>query len=68
MSTEPRVVETRARSLKGLTPESFKDFLLDNALSDGYVLNGWSRTLYQALAVTEWFICADFNDPNWPLW
>ncbi len=60
-----KVVQTRAKSLRSLTPDSFKDFLLDNANSPDFVLNGWSRTTYAALADSDWFVQTDFQDPDW---
>lgn len=62
-----KVVQFRASSLRKLTPESFHDFLLDNANSPDFVLNGWSRTMYAALAASDWFLQSDFHDPNWHL-
>lgn len=62
-----KIVELRAKSLRNLTSQSFQDFLLDNANSTDFVLNGWSRTMYAALAETDWFIKTDFQDPDWHL-
>ena len=62
-----KVVQFRTNSLKKLTPENFKSFLLDNANSQGSVLNGWSRTMYAALAASDWFLQLDFQNPNWHL-
>lgn len=56
----PRLVDLRSSSLKSLTARNFRDFLIDNANSDGFDLNGWSRTMYAALAETEWFCQIDF--------
>lgn len=64
-SEAAKVIELRSRSLRRLTPESFRDYLVDNANTTDFVLNGWSRTTYEALAATNWFIRADFTDPNW---
>ena len=63
----PTVMEFRASSLRKLTPEDFQRFLLDNANRRHSVLNGWSRTMYTALADTDWFLHADFQNPNWHL-
>jgi hypothetical protein len=62
-----KVVQLRANSLKNLSPESFRDFLLDNANTPDFVLNGWSRTMYTSLAWSDWFVQTDFQDPNWHL-
>jgi 5-methylcytosine-specific restriction endonuclease McrA len=62
-----KVVQLRTSSLKNLTPESFEAFLLDNANSLDFVLNGWSRTMYTALAASDWFVNTDFNIVNWHL-
>ena len=62
-----KVVELRTKSLRNLTPQGFNDYLYDNANSTDFVLNGWSRTMYAALAELDWFIQTDFEDPNWHL-
>lgn len=62
-----KVVQLRANSLKRLSPDSFQDFLLDNANSPDFVLNGWSRTMYTALAASDWFVQVDFGNPDWHL-
>jgi hypothetical protein len=53
--------------LRRLNEDSFRDYLLDNANSTDFVLNGWSRTMYAALAASDWFLQTDFQDPNWHL-
>lgn len=62
-----KVAELRAKSLYRLAPEYFREYLQDNANANDFVLNGWSRTMYQALADTDWFIRTDFRDPDWHL-
>lgn len=62
-----KVVQIRAGSFKGLSPEAYRDFLLDNANSADFDLNGWSRTMYNALANADWFWRSDFSNPGW-LW
>jgi 5-methylcytosine-specific restriction endonuclease McrA len=62
-----RIVQLRANSLKKLSPGSFQEFLLDNASSLDFVLNGWSRTMCTALASSDWFVKTDFRDSNWHL-
>ena len=62
-----KVLQLRAKSLRRLPPQSFRDFLLDNANSSDFVLNGWNRTMYAALANSNWFVQTDFEDPNWHL-
>lgn len=62
-----KVVSTRASSLKTLSPDSFRNYLLDGANSQSYVLNGWNRTMYAALAATDWFVQADFQNTDWYL-
>lgn len=60
-----KVVQLRKSSLQRLDAQDFRAYLIDNANSTDFVLNGWSRTMYTALAATEWFIETDFQDPNW---
>lgn len=62
-----KVIELRTKSLRRLPPEDFQEFLQDNADTTDFVLNGWSRTMYLALANTDWFIRTDFRVPNWHL-
>lgn len=62
-----KVVSTRASSLQSLSPDSFRSFLLDSANIQSYVLNGWHRTMYGALAATDWFLQTDFQNPDWHL-
>jgi len=62
-----KVVSTRASSLRTLSPDSFRNFLLDGANSQNLVLNGWHRTMYSALANTDWFVQTDFQNPGWHL-
>jgi 5-methylcytosine-specific restriction endonuclease McrA len=60
-----RLVDLRINSLRILSPEDFKAYLVDSANSSGFDLNGWSRTMYAALARTGWFWTADFACPDW---
>lgn len=62
-----RLMDLRSKSLQALHPAAFKEYLLDNARTDGFDLNGWSRTMYTALAETAWFLEADFTNPSWHL-
>ncbi|TAJ74910.1 MAG: HNH endonuclease [Sphingobium sp.] len=62
-----KVVELRSQSLRRLTPEDFREYLVDNANSTDFVLNGWSRTMYAAFAATNWFVEADFTNEDWHL-
>lgn len=62
-----QVVQLRVNSLRILTPEKFRDYLLDCANNPDFVLNGWTRTMYAALAASDWFLQSDFQDPNWHL-
>lgn len=59
-----KIMDFRKRSLKGLSSEAFKDFLLDGANTSDYDLNGWNRSLHAALAATDWFLTADFSRPE----
>jgi hypothetical protein len=56
-----RLIDLRRNSLRKLSSQMFKDYLIDNANCDGFDLNGWSRTMYAALAEAEWFCEADFT-------
>lgn len=60
-----KLVQLRQGSLRQLSPQNFQAYLLENANCADFVLNGWSRTMYAALADTEWFVQADFNDHAW---
>lgn len=60
-----KLVSTRASSLRTLSQDGFRNFLLDGANTESYVLNGWHRTLYGALAATDWFVETDFQNPTW---
>lgn len=50
-----KVVGQRRGTLQGMTPDGFREFLLEAANEPGYDLNGWNRTTYAALAETDWF-------------
>lgn len=50
-----KVVGQRDGTLRGMTAEGFREYLLEAASEPGYDLNGWNRTTYSALAATEWF-------------
>ena len=56
-----RLADLRTGSLRGLSPDAFRAFLLDNADSKDFDLNGWSRTMYSALAAAEWFWMSPIN-------
>lgn len=58
-----RLLDLRRNSLRRLSPVSFRDYLADYAQSGSFDLNGWSRTMYTALAETPWFCEADFGHP-----
>ncbi|MBY6155932.1 hypothetical protein [Pseudooceanicola nitratireducens] len=58
------LIDQRKSSLRNLSAEDFRAFLLDVANSDALPINGWKRTLYYALAETDWFFTADFNSPQ----
>ena len=60
-----KLVQLRASILSNLSPASYRDYLLENANSRDFVLNGWSRTMYAALAAEHWFVETNFQDPNW---
>ena len=62
-----RLLDLRSNSLRTLSSDAFRAYLLDNANSDGFDVNGWSRTMYAALAETAWFCAADFRNPDWHL-
>jgi 5-methylcytosine-specific restriction endonuclease McrA len=62
-----RLIDLRSGFLSALPPNDFKDYLIECANSTGFDLNGWSRTTFEALAETDWFLNADFNDPTWHL-
>lgn len=62
-----KVVQLRANSLRRLTPEDFRSYLNDNAISPDFDLNGWSRTMYASLAASDWFVQTDFHNPDWHL-
>lgn len=58
-----KVVDSRKGSLRSLSPQDFRANLTEGANSAGYDLNGWNRTMYDALANTSWFYNADLNLP-----
>jgi hypothetical protein len=60
---EPMIAARRS-SLRTLPPPAFQELLTDYANSDTLQVNGWRRTLYAALAETDWFYLADFNSPR----
>lgn len=60
-----RILASRAGFLSRLTPADYQAYLWENAQGSGADLNGWSRTMYAALAADNWFCQADFTDPNW---
>ncbi|MGF9565135.1 HNH endonuclease signature motif containing protein [Neorhizobium sp. BT27B] len=50
-----KVVGQRRGTLRGMTSDGFREYLLEAADEPGYDLNGWNRTTYAALADTNWF-------------
>lgn len=60
-----RIVDLRAGFLSRLTAAEFGSYLQENAEGSGADLNGWSRTMYAALAADNWFCQTDFSNPNW---
>lgn len=60
-----KAVQQRAGTLRDLTPASYREFLQESADSGDFVLNGWYRTMYTALASQNWFVEADFTNSNW---
>lgn len=58
-----RVIHSRMKSLRVLSPAQFAEHLGDHADDSGYDLNGWTRTMYWALRRSLWFCGADFNEP-----
>ncbi|MBX5213960.1 HNH endonuclease [Rhizobium sp. NLR10a] len=58
-----RVIDLRKKSLRVLSAGEFGEYLRENADTDAYDLNGWNRTMYWALAGTEWFQSANFSEP-----
>lgn len=61
------IVHLRRTSLHRLSPESFQEYLNEHAECEHLCLNGWYRTMYNALSSTDWFTHADFRDPSWSL-
>jgi hypothetical protein len=55
------LIDQRKNSLRTLTPDSYRGYLLDVAHNDKLPLNGWKRTMYTGLAGIPWFSTADFN-------
>jgi hypothetical protein len=62
-----KVIQLRISTLSRLSANCFREYLLENANCQDFVLNGWSRTMYNTLASTDWFVQTDFQDPNWHL-
>lgn len=58
-----KVVNARKGELHVLPAQNYRNHLLDQANSEGLDLNGWSRTLYQTLADSAWFVGNDFRLP-----
>lgn len=58
------LIDQRKASLRNLPVADFRAFLSDIAESNTLPINGWRRTLYAALANTNWFYSADFNSPH----
>jgi hypothetical protein len=62
-----KVVDLRRESLSILSSNQFNDYLVDNANSRSYDVNGWNRTMYDALSRDEWFSRTDFRNQDWHL-
>lgn len=60
-----RLVDLRVNSLRFLSANQFRLVLLESADTSSFDLNGWSRTMYSALAATDWFWKVDFTNPHW---
>ncbi len=60
-----RVIDARRNSLRHLPSDIYRGFLYDNAESGSFDLNGWSRSMYFALAESEWFAEVDFLQAGW---
>lgn len=58
------LISQRKDTLKGLDLNQFRAHLLVTANEPSLLINGWKRTLYHALAVTDWFCGSDFTAPN----
>lgn len=50
-----KVVGQRRGTLRGMTPDGFRDYLFEAANEPGYDVNGWNRATYTAMADTDWF-------------
>lgn len=55
------LISQRNISLRSLSPNHFRGHLLVIAEEPGLPINGWKRTLYCALAASEWFCEMEFN-------
>lgn len=58
------LISQRKDTLKELDTNNFRAHLLVTANESALPINGWKRTLYDALAATGWFCMADFTAPN----
>lgn len=58
-----KVIDARRGSLRSLSAEDFRAYLVEGAASSGFDLNGWNRTMYFALANTAWFYNSTFALP-----
>lgn len=59
------VINLRRKTLFSLSEVEFRSYLSDCADNPGPDLNGWSRTLYRALAESPWFAAEDFRQTCW---
>ncbi len=58
------LISQRKDTLKILDINQFRGHLLITANEPALPINGWKRTLYHALAATEWFCETDFTTLN----
>jgi len=55
------LIDQRRTSLRKLSTDEFRDHLFVVSDSEGFPINGWKRTLYAALAASDWFCAHDFG-------
>ena len=56
------IIDQRKNAHRQLTAAQFRDGLRDVADNPVLPINGWERTLYHALAESDWFCDNDFED------
>jgi hypothetical protein len=54
------LLDLRRGYLRYESPLGFKGYLLEIANSTAFVINGWKRAMYAALADAEWFLAEQF--------